>query len=307
MGTVILGGGISGLISGYILNAPVITREVGGQLNHPFPLGPRILEYTEETSWLLDQLGIKRFMKTYHIGYMTKLGVKDSPPEGFRERYYKKTRGLDLPSDSSMSGGRSQIVGWDLESLNLISRLEESIKIIKAYITHIDIDYVQCFKPREFEDNQNLILSGVNLVNTLPLPLFLNLSNPMSRTSRYPCSLDLNSLDTYFFKVRALKDLTQGFDYIYIDDPLDPIHRINRINEYTFILESRFLDIHKSNIHILDTKVIMGSQIIKNGKVKCFNGTTMIGRYAQWDHSVKIEDVIRRAKQYATGKMGRVY
>jgi len=45
--TIVLGGGIAGLLIGKLFNAPVITSNIGGQSQSNYILGPRIIHYSK--------------------------------------------------------------------------------------------------------------------------------------------------------------------------------------------------------------------------------------------------------------------
>ncbi len=309
---IILGGGIAGLLCGYKLKLPVITVDLGGQLNTSFPLGPRILEKTEETDQLLEELCIDAKPREYHIGYYSDR-LYSRPPEGFREKYYLKTRGRSNPSSSSMSSNRNVIIGYDLDEIDLLSQLIPRCKIIRRRIGEInDLEkYIRLDPMKKIiqtEDSEEPSYWSYNtLISTIPLYNYIGL------TGHY---INLQALDTYFFYVETNVDATRGFDYIYIANE-GPIHRVTRIEQNRYVFESTSgwalscLGVEPGYMpsgSLLDYDCVRYCQIVDSLGVRELNGTHMVGRYAQWDHGVKIDTILRRLNNEAFIKqMGRIH
>jgi hypothetical protein len=304
--SLVLGTGLSGLITGYILGWPVVGRGLGGQQSSSFPLGPRILEKTPDTEWLLGRLGIEATPREFRIGYYSPdldNPWVDNPPSYFRAEYYKKTRGTDDVTLSSMSGGRNSIIGWDLNELNLVSRLLSRVPVIPQLVLKVETYPVKrlLLGNKQSVDGMDVlvperVLYPDNIINTIPLPIFLRLMNLDE------VALEFKALPTMFVEVVSLEPLFE-YDYGYISTPTIPVHRITKISPQKYVLECRGdkgynpveLGIHNTvyNRH----KIVPDCQIVQSKCVQEYAGVKMIGRYAEWDHSVKLEDVIRRARE----------
>lgn len=348
MNRAVLGSGLAGLITGYLLGWPVIGENIGGQAKAPFPLGPRILEADEYSSKLLELLGIKKKPRVFRVGYIYSNSpgemprVHLTPHEGFKEAYYRKTRGdLSPITTSSMSDDKRTIVGWDIDSINLLYILSKNVPVRRGIITVIFVDDVTEIILGE-RTVEGLCYSGTlpirreNIVNTLPLPVFLRLSNTVGVVEKPEAG------DVRFVKVRAndpnymlwFKDINRDYDYAYIADENMPIHRVTKIPSDTLefiaeVNEPRYPElevmsefkysliepikgiasgIRDSALRIARSHVVKGSQILNSypGGYDYVSGIKMVGRYAKWNHSVKLNHVIREAMELAE-QMGRSF
>lgn len=344
---IVLGAGLAGLITGYLLGWPVIGEEVGGQGSNPFPLGPRILEADEYSYLLLKLLGIEYKPREFRVGYIYK-GSKEkfpsvhrTPPQDFRERYYKKTRGEDsVITKSSMSGGKPGLFGWDLYEIALLNHLAAKVPVIKRTVTAIDIQEcsygvepysIVLGKRKEPKGvSYNAPIPGLiydrtirvqSLVNTLPLPTFLTLTR-LSWALERP-----KSGDVYFVKLTLLGESrtelgfempSRDYAYAYIADENIPIHRISRYGEldHSYIVEvndSRYHDLidlvqPNQKVLMIGSHLLKGSQMLNpySESPDYIGNIKMIGRYANWNHSIKLNHVIKEALDLAKS-MGRVF
>jgi hypothetical protein len=300
----VIGAGISGLIVGYILGWPVIGKDIGGQMSSPFPLGPRILEECGETVWLISKLGVKLPpAREYKIGYMNQGGfIYDCPEQGFAEAYYAKTRLYDprdliwLPN-STMSGGKKYIKGWDLDSIGLVDILAERVDRVP-----FDVGMI-------FLGRHSLSLSNGSemlydrLISTIPLPTLDQLVGSPLKMSGHT----FRSFDTIFVQmtVNDPSPVMGMFDYVYVANENIPYHRITRLQDTTYVYEfrsDRYPGIFKSrhDTDVIPRRKFIGKnyQIVNEKKLLRVLDIDLIGRYAQWDHDIKIEDVIGRAIEY---------
>lgn len=298
----VLGSSLTGLLVGYILDCPIIGGDLGGRSKAPFPLGPMILEQTEEAYWLMFRLCITvPEPKKFIVGYYENGEVSITAPDGFKDTYYEKTRGSGTPLPSTMSGGKSVIVGWDVKDLNLLSKLKERVKVLPAEVLSVDTS------------GRTIHLKDLNifydrLINTVPLPKFMDLAKIPYNPARF------KTWGTYFVKgtlETATHPITKAlfenvFSYVYVADPIYPFHRVTRISENELVMEIREDRMHSSFCHpalgvshdtghlIPDCQMIHTEQTYQR-----VADVDLIGRYAEWDHRMKIEHVIRRAKEYA--------
>lgn len=282
----VLGSGISGILAGYILGYPVIGKEIGGQLKAPFPLGPRILEKTPATEWLMYSLNLYIQPREFTVGYLCADIISSCPTLEFKEEYYKKTRGDGPVTSSCMSSGKSTIIGWDMDEIDLFRNLLKHVTVINETINSIQMD-----KSVKLSDGS--IITCNNLINTIPAPIFHNLYGIMDK--------DFLAHDTIFLLVRPRNSkFTTKFDYLYVACKEYPFHRITKLQggQDLYVLELR--GTRENNIKdiidfdILDTHTLKNCQIINNRGIRLIDNILMIGRFAQWDHSIKTEHVIGR-------------
>jgi len=91
----VLGGGIAGLIFTYFnKNLILISKDIGGQFNNNFDLGPRFFHNSYFSRKLLKELNIPIRKEKIKVGYSRFLNnIEIEKPEGFKEIYFEKSRG----------------------------------------------------------------------------------------------------------------------------------------------------------------------------------------------------------------------
>jgi len=330
----ILGAGISGLILGYKLNSPVYGLYIGGQMRG-FTKGPRILEVDEASISLLKSLGIKAKPRAFTVGYLNDDGlVTGTATEEERANYYLKTRGreADVPP-SVMSGGNTTIIGWDINEIELVDNLIRRVDYTNGYVDSIDFSEN---KVDIYLGNGSKaclpVYDGISTINLRTLSKLIrqdlrdifyltqddrgNIVKPHKNLAE----LDLSAYDTEFVRVYTEVDLTRGYDYLYCTGINTPINRITRIgnNEYCIEFRSDVAEIawgyiHQLPVEALELDVIRFCQLRYNHNVLELglddpdhygNRLKLCGRFARWQHSIKINDIIREADEYAKSMGG---
>lgn len=291
----VLGGGHTGLIAGFLTGFTVIAPSIGGSMESSFPLGPRILHNDEYGEYLLDKLRIRTLPKIFKIGYYYKGEMHETMSEEMQQQYFNKTRGKGTPFASVMSGGKNFISGWDMNEIKLLDKLKEKCNIIEDPIERVYLDIKHIVTGHR-------IFQYDNMINTLNIGTFAKLVS-------LPYRIELQSHPTTFVQIYCPTEEFQGFDYIYLVDEETPFHRITKIKEGKAVLELRGalslkkIDEMKERFPTLEYKIVQGCQIVNSQNISSLEGIPMIGRYAQWNHSVKANDVIREVflcnKNYA--------
>ena len=303
----VLGGGLAGLLTAYKTNGILISAEVGGQLAvAKFPLGPRILEETEETTALLKELEIYTPPTKFKVGYLERIDlatmysiISAKIPEGIRDTYFKRTRGeyARMP-DSAMSGNKSCFVGWDMKVIRLTEVLASKVKQVSGRITAITDEEITILSG---QTNVPIRLAKEDkIINTLPLPAFLNLYNKTS-----PSFYDLLTYDTVFCLVDWPGFNFKPYSYLYYANDDQPFHRINVLGDGSFVLEVRGDRPTNKIPGLTSTRVLWGCQIVNSIGISNIGRFLMVGRYAQWEHGIKAQHVLRRVKAIET-EMGAV-
>lgn len=308
MNNFICGGGIAGLLCSYYLpDYRIVSAQLGGQNSEDFSLGPRLIKVDKYTTKLLQDLQIDATTREYKVGYKTEAGIFDTMPVGFREKYVEHTRELDSIEESHLSSGQNTILCYDFDYQKLVKILIEKAKE-KGYIAQ-NVSSISTqsnrFIIRDSTQTQ-LVIVYDNLISTLPLPLFYKLSRQPEKI------VDFKAFDTSFIKVRAWGEAYAGryldFDYLYLDSYM--FHRLTFLskkeNEREFILEYKgqftieMLDNYnkifsESHVDALmeEIKTIPNCQIQKSKNVLEDSGVRLCGRYAQWSHPVKINELLK--------------
>lgn len=292
----IIGGGISGLIcSFYNPNSIVISKNTGGQLNNEFPLGPRLLQKNEYTKRLLDDLGLNCNVKEAKIGYSESERIfTNETNEKFRLNYYQSTRTnssiADIPA-SVMSENKNVIEYYDVDLNDIVILLSRHVNIYNSTVTEIDVN------------DKSILLSDGNiftysdLTSTVPLPLLIKISKQDNIEHDFSC------LDKTYVLAENFNNYLSSYDYIYYNDEM--YNRVTshlRDNKQMYIIEytnKKILDIYKQcedcGIVMVDVKTQKNAQICNNCYINPFEkyNIKLLGRYAQWQHNIKTQDVIK--------------
>lgn len=284
--TYILGGGISGLIAGYYLGLPVISKDVGGQMSTKtnWSLGPRYFHVDEFSTKLLKDLGIKARKETQTIGYNLNGFCKKT--EEFRQAYYAKSRkNTEKYSPKSLSGGSSELQSYDIDWDNLISALAlQTRNIISQNVCAINLQK----KMLTLEDGS--VLPYEELISTIPAPAFYKLCNVLPQKP-------FNSLPKTFVLTmdHGWRRIVRNFNYVYYAGD-EPFHRVTREPNMPWHLVYEFVGEEPAKMnHEIDRQKIWIGQIQDSDNIQAdFNSVTFLGRYAKWKHGILTNDVIKK-------------
>lgn len=302
----ILGTGLTGLILGYVHKkqgdeVKLYGAVLGGQ-HHPsqkyFPLGPRILHSVsplEET--FLKELGIDVAPREFKIGYMNEDEIYGKATLHDLVNYNLKTRGNKNPEDSALSGGKSSIIGWDIDEIKLVEVLYAKLK------DDIIIESFDC-KERIFElynssDKIYCTFAYHKLYEILEGHLDLDKKPTQLRSSTFVRVSCREGLDNF-------KRFDKRYDYIYDTRGFNKIKRITKLKDYSLVIEimvdswqraieeiTRFgsgkLEIHELKIirNIIPSSYHIPSVRIDGGKP-----IYLEGRFARLDHAYKVSTTI---------------
>ena len=289
----VLGGGISGLVwTYYHKDHCVITPDTGGQFGNVFSLGARYLHQNLEARAFIRGFGLPIEERTIRVGYSLNSELQSSPPDCFRELYYKKSRAtqdLEGFDETSMNAGKNEFQALNVDFKNLIEKLSADVtkQIIPGKVERIDLKekwlYCDHFRTPYQE-----------VVSTMPLNIFLKAAGMSDEASK------LKSLGiTYVLLDESFKDLKQ-FDFAYFAGD-EPYHRLGR-DENGLVAE---LTDKRSNKELLqffgnaykNHKYVPGAQLLTKKPSLSFDGVKFLGRYGAWDRSYKTEKVIQEAIQ----------
>lgn len=328
----ILGSGITGLLLGYLTNSPVYGDILGGQLTG-MTKGPRILEQDHQTEELVRNLGVESPPKIFNVGYRRSSTILRSVTHADTVNYYQKTRGSEAEMPQSiMSGGKSEILGWDLNEIELVRRLSKQVTYIPTRVNEVDF-LTNSVATRNLISGRLGILPLDECVSTLNLKVLLRLmaQSPREIFYLYPDehgnirksiqgmdTLDLGAHDTTFISVDndyQTPPIPGALSYVYCVDPEDPINRITWIGEQGLCFECRgdkfeeaVAVIEKLGYQIDNVETIRFCQLKQSHNIleigldrEGFLGQRLklCGRFARWTHNFKINHVFKEAALYA--------
>jgi hypothetical protein len=286
----ILGGGIAGLIFAFFnKDFKIITKDIGGQFNNYFDLGPRYLEDIPESRKFLTLLNIPIKQRTIYVGYKNCKNITYKKyGQDKAKKYYHKSRGIsEDPQQTFMNDQKSKMQVLDVNFKSLINKLEEQLtnRIIPANILKIDLNEKEII-------TDNGIFEYSELVSTIPLNVFLKFIQKPNESYK---TQDI----TYVLLNKNFINM-DDFDFVYCCDD-EPYHRLTLTNEGIIadVLGSKTQEeIKKFFPKYIDYKVIKGIQIISGKPLYNYEDIKLFGRYGTWDRTYKTEKVIQEAMAY---------
>ncbi len=299
MNKFILGSGINGLIAGYYLPGYTII----GKINHSqesaeFPLGPRFLHFNKHTAQLLCDLGLDDCnLKTLKIGYFYNGSLHDEVSEKLAIEYFKKTRGDHTTKfDSAMSGGKKSITVFKTTMQQLYDKLLKRVSNIVISNRLIDENvYAINEISKVLITESRARFSYKKLVSTIPANVFFRLIRSPIMAAQF------ETKEKVFVRSRKILDL-EDYDYVYFPEANEIIHRLGNTDTGSQIIETDDFG-YRALAYSQDKDIVIyGSIRLPNAqmtnKVDVIepNDVKFIGRYACWNHSKKIGEVISDVK-----------
>jgi len=306
--TYIIGGGITGLLAAYYLKLPLISKNIGGQLSHKYSLGPRLLHFLEPNIILLKDLnynGGKLDIKRHRIGYFMTGVILDDVNDECRRMYYCKSRDLNYSfsvPNSVMSDNQSIICAINVDFNELINKLYNNIKSLHIQHNVKSIDPVN----RILVLDNNETLKYDKLIVTIPFNVFLRIFDNGSFYNLF--SLKYIGIKYVIGESVVVNEFFGNYSYLYFIDDEQLFHRITKIKDNLFcidfvdkysdeeiIKECENHDINvKDIIHIKNAQILSLSETDKIRRNTLFKDCVFIGRYAEWEHGIKIQDTLTK-------------
>lgn len=286
MKSIILGAGMSGLIlaeifaqNGEYEEITIYSEKALGQHSSKFDLGPRILHKTPKVEKFLSNLfdDYKEYERVYRIGTINR-GCLLSGEEDYSKEYAKKlNKSLE---QSTMSGGVSEIIGYDIRKMNLPNVLYNKHKD-KVKFKRVDEEFI----------NQ---LSWQNDVYcTLPY------NEVMKMVYGNKIILEDN-LEHEIFVWLDKEFEWPRLDYVYDISENNSVKRITKLEKgcvYEFVgvnpkIVQEIADI--ANKHKILGMEIQKVAMKKSEPVRFVKGLEMVGRFATNNHAEKMDTIIDR-------------
>jgi hypothetical protein len=307
----ILGGGPAGLIAGYYFpEFPVLDEKPLGQLNLPFIPGPRLIQRTKNTEKfvrsVLDDAGLYGYkIKTViaKVGYQDNGTADATPPPEFKKNYTKLTRDKSDFESSYLSEGKNEIEHLEIDDMG-----ENSYKFLfKTLLKIIDEDRGQLKRQRVTQispagfihakegEGPSMCYQYDTIINTLSLKLLTKEYYGMKGIWRGDelKDLDLTTLPKCFYQTN--KGERSQFDYVY--GYKDGWTRKTYFKEY-MVYES--VDPIVPPHPVINQFENLPIQIKNSLNLDKFDRVYMLGRFAQWNHKVKANEVIDRVVDWSS-------
>tara|TARA_Y100000361_G_C11129228_1_gene327845 strand:- start:8 stop:949 length:942 start_codon:yes stop_codon:yes gene_type:complete len=305
----ILGAGPAGLIAAYYFDDfKVIDKKPLGQLNLPFIPGPRLLQATENMKEFVKSIcpDLELKEEIAIIGFHEDGNVTDTPSKNFKANYAMKTRGKNKSESSFMSEGMTEIKHIEIADYGEDSYkflFESLLKIIKdrGQLIETSVENIDVFGRKMHLENGD-VLEYWNLISTLNVNLLKKLCPNMKDMPH-----DLSTSPKCFYKTEYNEDLDSmmstkkhpslWFDYVYsigTDWTRQTFFRDYIVYESVNPIEGT---------HIQGNKILMKFenlpiQIKESLRFETIDGIKMLGRFAEWDHQVKANEVLDKVKSW---------
>lgn len=299
----VLGCGLSGLIFAfYNRDFVVISPDIGGKLKHDFMSSTILLHDAPETQDLLRDLGFRL------------------EPEAHIVRYYQQGRFLDSPSTGVYElVARKKLTKWDkLPVLNteVFPALDRppttepylpvfkvsSSDLVKALGKNIHWmqDSVLRITDKELVTEKRKRLPYAELVSSITAPLFWKLFGQAQRAEAFqylPATFINSEISPFGNNNEDTWDLVYFVD---LEIPYTRVNRNPRTGEYLYefsglITEAQLANVCP-NIVVKDRLETPVGIIVTDLNNIPPPGVRFVGRFATWDHRLRIPDVIRESK-----------
>jgi len=322
--TVILGNGLSALIwAAYHPNSVIIGPGKPGGMAKDMK-APFFLHKHPATERLLKELGLSTCTREVKVGYAysSTVGtyIRDEPPKGFRDSYYRHSRCLytgcsDSVPNSVMNQGAERFEAYKITPDTLINQLIEAVISIGG-VFYRDI-LRKIVVDREvigvYGDRMNALYKEV--ISTIPINIFQSLLPEQEYKRIYQD----DSLTKIFLEAKEQDPCTRGYDFVYLcPHQKHPIFHLfashitlmnnNHVTkktffEYTFVAGAPIIDEAMKQLTEIygEDRVSLHPEISVRRDVewKKYHGIKFLGRGAQWDHSIKVQDVVMEAQKHA--------
>lgn len=307
----ILGGGATGLILGTLLkDSLIVDKNPLGQLNTPFIPGPRIFKHSDTVKHFIDKYTSQQnsSLNSIKIGYIDHLNNVVNLSEDFKESYSLITRNTKKVEKSFLSSGESNIdvisdgteefynkVFIELHSTlkdqvknDTVDIIDTSKKVVHLISGEI-IEYENCYSTL----NLNILLKLLGLnsdtfkLTTTPKHFvqceYTN-SEDIENSKTYHYMYSTNNLYTRktYFKNYIVFELTQ--------------QAVNEYEKTGIDLQKDFLMSVCNSNFVLRKIFNLPFQIEQSINVKNIQDIHLVGRYAQWNHKIKANEVIEQFK-----------
>ncbi len=295
--TIVIGGGISALT--YLLYNPGAvalvgdTAGVGGMFRTKPNYGPQYLWADKWTQRLLKDLHLCDHTHLIRVGVMDGRRVykpEDALQPMAMENYASKTRGIGCSTRASfMSGGKRTYEVYYTSPAEVVDAIMCEVEKQLLFTSALEVN---CKKKIVMGGNLMTYEYG-KLVSTIPAPVFSLIAGLKDRSklcgiNKYYAVQHLSKCD-----LAVRRAMREGLHYLYCPKMDVPWHRItfwndNAIFEYTLSEPSpqKFTEVYTQ----FNGQIISGAEILKQVP----KNVEFLGRYAQWDHSIKYNNVVQK-------------
>lgn len=320
----VIGGGPAGLTFAF-LNPEFVVLDANPmtQIKTKHKLGPRFIQVNDDTVeffknytdelMLTDtvQVGVKK------IGYIRKGELLEEADDDFKKRYSQLTRGREDYEDSFLSAGKNKIEFFHFSSDNsminvhlacdqlfdrMMSVLNRRLQIVKVNVAAVSPfnSFVKLDLARE---DLNIPHQYDKLVSTIDLRKFMKIvereawKRYMVHNIGFLPALKVRQKHFYVTNCSVEDQMLHKENYAYVYS-VDGVYTRKTIY-YPFYTVYESNHAHPDTVYMIDNNYIkqkyenLPIQIENSINITKLGNVQMLGRYAQWNHSIRFDTLFR--------------
>lgn len=328
----ILGAGLAGLIWGACHPQSLIIERgsIGGMVHNN--LGPMMIKHTRQSEEFVNSLGMDVMLKEIVVGYTYGLQTPTAvQPQGFKEQYISHSRKLPISEidksehKSMMNSAENSFLVIELNMQEFIDAMVDKIGRGGGLIMTGSVTDISCSDNRlsiKSDTGPERRMTYDSLVSTLPMYVLRRLISEEG-SKCFPHQSELNDyvMHKVFLSLKGIdaayiREKFAGLDFVYsIPAPLGYVSEVSEfltrviltgddpVLEFTVpintVVYTKFLSELSPELTAERTEFNISelsySMIRKNIAIKECEGIKMVGRYSQWDHSIRLHDIMAEA------------
>lgn len=308
----IIGGGVAGLIAGWHTGYKIIDSNPMGQLGLRFIPGIRILKDDMHAREFIDDVLGSAHMPIIDrvkikVGYENQMDKLVELTNSFKSDYSLLTRGKREYEKSFLSSGEKEyyaLTMYDKDEnkidpndfyIYLFTRIFQVLKnrekFISSRIEKIDLQRKHIFLANKDKYKYH------KMISTIRLDQFFNACglHPMNGGIRVSLNIYKKNFYQCFYNNEKDIELSKTFNYIYSIS-----HQYTRKTYFKEYIVYETIDPLSFGTTTIDGNVIMDKyegiplQLANSIRIDSFEGVNFLGRFAQWDHSIKSNEIIQQ-------------
>lgn len=289
----ILGGGLSGLVAAYYNpEYTVITPDFGGFIDSKFGRAFVVLHATDPMRELFDELGIKSFEKRVEIAYYDHGSGLWTELEAEQERHFAREY-VEEKLPDRMQPGKDLELSAPGDSWQALFVDESIVDALKSEVRNFKFGHIEEIRDGEMTlvptSSERKELEWDEIISTLPAPLFRKIADTDWSLDHHPTTyaeIPRHKIPERYF--------SQPWNILYTVDPGVEYHRVvrNMLSSRYFVECLGDVDVYGATDQFTNDHGVIADEELDAP----YPGITFLGRYAEWQHDVRIDHVVERAQ-----------
>lgn len=277
------------MISAYYLKDYTLIdnkKNIGGQFNSKFTIGPRFIHYNKEFEALLKELKIKYTIKTARVKYFYRGHLCDTLTEQMKKEYAIKTRN-SKDAKSFMNDKHKNFKYLDFDMNKFVNKIFKKLKnrFIDSNVKRIDT------KNKIIILNNSRKLRYDKLISTIHYKIFC-------RLVEIPYLLKNKNIYVYWcnYNKELIKKNKKAYnsDFIYIIDRKDVVNRVSYTKKYVVVETVK--PIYFVNNECIKYLKLEDYKLSSRNRIKKFKDIYYLGRYSNMKNSNRIDNIFEEIK-----------